>query len=218
MTRRTQVVLVVVGLLAGGLVAYRVWTSRPAPPAALPTPPPPLTTPAERQPRDRFVDEKYGFTIAAAPGWYNETSGLLRKQFAGARGVLVKQGSGNQVFLQIAAAPLRPDEKPDPAQFLARLRRAFASSAAVTVRGAEVTKLAGAPAVSLVTETSGVVGKNVIRHLWVFGTGVQVHLTLSDMRGTYARNQADFARMLKSFAWTPTQARPPAAPASKPGP
>jgi hypothetical protein len=163
------------------------------------------------------VDEKYGFTVTAAPGWYNETSGLLRKQFGGARGVLVRQGSGNLVFLQVDAAPPRPDEKPDPAQFLVGLRRAFGASAAVTVRGAEVTKLAGAPAVSLVTETSGLEGKNVVRHLWVFGTAVQVHLSLSDMRGTYAQNQADFARMLRSFSWTPTHGGPPAAPAQKPG-
>lgn len=205
MSKQTRLWWALSGLLVGAAVAVylRVQSVPTASPPPLPAPAPPAApalTPAARQTPGEYVDETYGFRLTAAPGWYNETSGVLRKQYAGARGVLVKADSQHKVFLRIEALAPGPT-RPDPAQFLASTVQALQSGGAIKVREQGRITLAGCPAVSVLTESRGLRAPNVVRHVWVFGPRAQLYLTCNDQTGLYAAHAPAFSAMLRGLSW-----------------
>jgi hypothetical protein len=202
-SRKHQIMLGIAGVAVGGLLALMTRLPRPEPATPEAQPIPPITqTPAERQPRDRYVDERYGFTIPAASGWHNEASGLLREQFPDARGVLMRTDSGGRCFLEIDVYEVTAGRQPDPAKYLRGAKKAFASARGQTALASGVKTIAGRPAAFLTVSTPGVTGTNTVRYVWVFGATAQVHLTLRDLVGDSATTQAALEQMLKGFAWT----------------
>lgn len=128
MSRQTGLWLALCGIALGAAAAIylRLHT---APPEAPGLPPPTsiaATTPSERQEPSRYVDARLGFSLTAPPGWINETSGVLRKQFTGARGVLVKTGTDNAVYVRVGALDLG-GQRPDAQQFLTATKQALAT-------------------------------------------------------------------------------------------
>lgn len=202
MSRQTGLWLALCGIALGAAAAIylRLHT---APPEAPGLPPPTsieATTPSERQEPSRYVDARLGFSLTAPPGWINETSGVLRKQFTGARGVLVKTGTDNAVYVRVGALDLG-GQRPDPQQFLTATKQALATGGALKLREAQVVTVAGRPAASIVAETKGVQATNTVRHVWVFGDRTQVYLTCVDATGHYADNAPAFSKILNSLQW-----------------
>jgi hypothetical protein len=159
-------------------------------------------TPAQRQTRDRYRDGQFGFEIPAPPGWSNETGGELRKQFAGARGALVREGVQGRVAVMIEALALPPGAKPDVAGFLAAMRRSLSGGPGTQVTDVGVIQVAGAPTAALTTTTRAPRGQMWTRHVWIFGPHVQVHLSCADGAGTSTETRKAFAEILRGFTWT----------------
>lgn len=205
MQAKTRALLVAAGLLLGGVLAWRYYThtGRPPTPEVLPAVPPETpTTPAQRQTRDRYRDEQFGFEVPAPRGWYNETGGELRKQFAGARGALVREGTQGRVSVMIEALALPPGSKPDVAGFLAAMRRSLSGGPGTQVTDVGVIQVAGAPTAALTTATRAPQGQHWTRHVWIFGPRAQVHLSCADSAGTFTATQKAFAEILRGFTWT----------------
>lgn len=205
MQAKTRALLVAAGLLLGGVLAWRYYAhpGQPTVPQALPAAPPEVeTTPAQRQTRDRYRDEQFGFEIPAPPGWHNETGGELRKQFAGARGALVREGTQGRVSVMIEALALPPGKKPDVAGFLAAMRRSLSDGPGTQVTDVGVIQVAGSPTAALTTSTRAPQGRHWTRHVWIFGPQAQVHLSCADSAGTFTTTRQTFAEILRGFTWT----------------
>lgn len=199
-----QIMLAIVGVAAGALLALLVrplWKA----PEPMPDGQPvtgPTETPAQRQPRDRYVDERYGFVIPAPVGWHNEASGKLRKDFPDARGLLVRSDSEGRCFAEIRVLDNPAGERPDATKFLAGAKRAFGSAPGQKVLAAGTKTVAGKPAVVLTVSTPGAEGTNTARHAWVFGDTGQVHLLMRNLLADEAQAQAAFEKMLSGLQWT----------------
>ncbi|NPV49116.1 MAG: hypothetical protein HPY69_19405 [Armatimonadetes bacterium] len=203
MRKRTRIILAVAGIAAGGLLAYLIRMPRES--ASPPPESPPLApteTPAARQPRDRYVDERYGFVIPAPPGWHNEASGKLRRDFPDARGLLMQSNSEGRTFVEIRVLQNPSSGKPVPAKFLAGAKKAFGSAPGQRVTLAETRTVAGKPAVVLAVSTPGIEGTNIARYAWVFGDEAQVHLRMRNLMTDEAQAQAAFNRILDGLRWT----------------
>ncbi len=204
MSRKTQIMLAIAGVAAGALLALWLRWPRNAPEPGPEEPPVGVATetPAQRQPRDRYVDERYGFVIPAPTGWHNEASGKLRRDFPDARGLIVKSDSPDRCFAEVRVLENPPEGAPDAAKFLAGAKFAFGSAPGQKVLAEGTRTIAGKPGAVLTVSTPGIKSANTVRYAWVFGDTGQVHLRLRNLLVDESQAQTAFDQMLEGFTWT----------------
>lgn len=215
--------LIALLLIGGGALIYHWQTGRSLTPPAGPSPmtwpeprlpapqaaedpqsPPAATGQAPLQRReDLYEDQQYGFTLRPASGWQNLTTGELRKNYPGARGVILPT-TKNTSYLQIEVTDLPPGEIPDPPEkFLSTMQRAL-SQGGLKVSEAGLLHCDGAPAIALTTTASGIKHPVVARRIWIYGQGFMVQIIASDADGTCETSRQAFSEMISSFRWQTT--------------